>query len=119
TALPDLGLQLDAPGAIEVGKAIGGPGHMLQGSGIGAMTIEPTDKPETLEEAKADADMYSPKNIKEETLPDGWAMTFENTGGMGTNYWVKVRRDIEGKTYTCGTTGSDATQAAAVLAACK
>lgn len=119
TALPDLGLQIDAPGKIEVGKAIGGPGHMLQGSGIGAMQIEATDKAETLAEAKEDADMYTPKNLKEETLGDGWALTFENTGGMGTNYWVKVRREIDGKSYVCTTTGSEASQAAAVLAACK
>lgn len=119
TKLPKLGLSIDVPGAVEVGDAIMGEGHMLQGAGIGAMTVEVADKPQTLEEAKSDADMYSPKNLEEETLTDGWALTFDNTGSMGKNYFVQVRRDLGGKTYSCSTTGSDASQAAAVLAACK
>jgi hypothetical protein len=119
TKLPKLGLQIDAPGPIEVGDAIMGEGHMLRGAGVGAMQIEIAKTPQTLDEAKSDADMYSPKNLKEEKLADGWALTFENKGGAGTNYWVTVRRDIGGKTYNCTTTGSEAGQAAAVLAACK
>jgi hypothetical protein len=119
TKLPKLGLSIDVPGKVEVGDAIMGEGHMLQGSGIGAMTVEIADKPQTLDEAKSDADMYSPKNLKEEKLADGWALTFDNTGSMGKNYFVQVRRDLGGKTYSCSTTGGDAAQAAAVLAACK
>lgn len=117
--LPKLGLQLDAPGEVKVDDAIGGEGHMLMGPGIGAMSIEVAKEAQALDAAKEDAKMYSPTNAKDETLPDGWAMTFENKGGMGTNYWVDVRRTIDGKNYKCGTTGSDAKQAAAVLAACK
>lgn len=119
TKLPKLGLRIDAPGAVEVGDAIMGEGHMLRGSGIGAMQVEIAKTPQTLDEAKSDADMYSPKNLAAEPLADGWALTFENKGGAGTNYWVTVRRDIGGKTYNCTTTGGDAGQAAAVLAACK
>jgi hypothetical protein len=117
--LPKLGLELDAPGQIKVDDAIGGDGHMLVGSGIGAMAVEAAKEAQTLDAAKEDAKMYTPANVKTETLPDGWAMTFENKGGVGTNYWVDVRRTIDGKSYKCGTTGSDSTQAAAVLAACK
>jgi len=119
TKLPKLGLQLDAPGDITVGDAIGGEGHMLQGAGIGAMQIEVAKKPQTLDEAKAEAADYSPKNVKGEAIADGWTLTYDNTGGAGANYFVTVRRDIGGKTYTCSTTGSDPAQAAAVLAACK
>jgi hypothetical protein len=119
TKLPKLGLSIDVPGKVDVGDAIMGDGHMLMGAGVGAMTIEVAAKPQTLEEAKSDAELYSPKNQKEETLADGWVLTFDNTGSMGKNYFVTVRRDIDGKTYTCSTTGSDASQAAAVLAACK
>jgi hypothetical protein len=86
---------------------------------VGAMTVEITAKPQTLEEAKSDAELYSPKNTKEEKLADGWVLTFENTGSMGKNFFVQVRRDIGGKTYNCSTTGGDANQAAAVLTACK
>jgi hypothetical protein len=119
TKLPKLGLQLDAPGEITVGDAIGGEGHMLQGAGIGAMQIEVATKPETLDEAKAEAGDYSPKNVKGEAIADGWTLTYDNTGGAGANYFVVVRREIGGKAYKCSTTGSDPAQAAAVLAACK
>lgn len=119
TKLPKLGLSIEAPGSVEVGDAIMGEGHMLQGSGIGAMQIEIASKPQTLDEAKSDADMYTPKNLKAEALPDGWWLTFENTGSAGKNYFVQVRRDIGGKTYTCSTTGGEEKQAQAVLAACK
>ena len=119
TKLPKLGLVIDAPGGPEVGDAIMGEGHMLQGAGVGAMQIEVAEKPQTLDEAKSDADMYSPKNLKEEKLADGWALTFENTGGMGKNYFVEVRREIAGKTYKCTTTQGEGDRAAAVLAACK
>lgn len=119
TKLPKLGLEVDAPGGPEVGDAIMGEGHMLQGSGIGAMTVEVAEKPQTMEEAKSDADMYSPKNLKAEKLADGWLVTFDNKGSMGANFFVTVQREIAGKTYKCTTTGSDAGQAAAVVAACK
>jgi hypothetical protein len=119
TKLPKLGLSIDAPGKVEVGDAIMGEGNMLTGERVGAMTVEISDKPQTLEEAKSDAELYSPKNQKEEKLADGWVLTFENTGSMGKNYFVQVRRDIGGKTYSCSTTGGDAKQAENVVAACK
>jgi len=117
--LPKLGLALDAPGEITVGDAMVGEGHMLQGGGIGAMSVEIASTPQTLDEAKEDAKSYTPQNLKADALPDGWALTFDNKGGAGTNYWVDVRRTIDGKLYKCTTTGGDAGQAAAVLAACK
>jgi hypothetical protein len=119
TKLPKLGLQVDVPGAVEIGDAIMGEGHMLQGGSIGAMQVEIAQKAQTLDEAKSDSELYSPKNVKSETLADGWTLTYENTGSMGKNYFVEVRRDLGGKTYMCSTTGGDAKQAAAVLAACK
>ncbi|HUS32192.1 MAG TPA: hypothetical protein VMZ53_27015 [Kofleriaceae bacterium] len=119
TKLPKLGLQIDAPGKVEVGDAIMGEGHMLQGEAFGAMQIEVAEKKKTLDDAKSDAEMYGPKDLKEETLPDGWAVTYSNTGSMGKNFFVDVQRDIDGKTYHCSTTGSEEKQQQAVLAACK
>ena len=119
TKLPKLNLQVDVPGTAEVGDAIMGDGNMVQGEAVGAMQVELAKKPQTLDEAKSDADMYSPKNLKADTLADGWALTFENTGSMGKNYFVEVRRDIGGKTYTCSTTTGSDKQAAGTLAACK
>ncbi|MDB4958600.1 MAG: uncharacterized protein JWO36_6169 [Myxococcales bacterium] len=120
TKLPKLGLQLDIPGEALLADGIGGDkATMLSGPGIGGMQVDIPKAPQTVEEAKSDASMYNPKNLKTETLPDGYVITFENTGSMGTNYWVQVRRDIGGKTYECSTTGSEAAQAKAVVEACK
>ncbi len=119
TKLPKLGLSIDVPGKVEVGDAIMGEGHMLQGESIGAMQIEVADAKKSIDDAKGDADMYSPKDLKAETLPDGWALTYSNTGSMGKNFFVDVQRDIGGKTYHCSTTGSEEKQQQAVLAACK
>jgi hypothetical protein len=118
TKLPKLNLQIDVPGSVELSNAIGGEGHMLMGSGIGAMSVTLEKEAKTLEEGKSDAEMYGPKNLKEEKLADGWALTFENTGGMGKNYFVEVRREIDGKSYSCSTTSPDE-RAQKVLAACK
>ena len=110
------GLSIDFPG--EIGDEIGGSGVMIQGED-GVLTVSEAKKPQTVDEAKSDADMYSPKNFKSEKLADGWAVTYDNTGGMGANYFVTVQREIGGKTYTCSTTASKPEQATAVLAACK
>ena len=117
--LAKLGLALDAPGEVAVGDAVVGDGHMLQGSGIGALSVEIAKAPQTIDEAKEDAKMYTPANLKADTLPDGWALTFENKGSAGVNFFVDVRRTIDGKLIKCSTTGADAGQAAAALAACK
>lgn len=117
--LPDLGLQVDVAGEPTVDKALSGTGHMLMGGAVGAMTVELKDADQTLEDGKSDAGMYDPKNLKEEKLADGWALTWDNTGSMGANYFVESRRTIDGKFYKCGSTVSKPEQASAVLAACK
>src|SRR5207302_10105526 len=109
--LPKLNLQIDVAGETNVGDAIMGEGNMIQGENVGAMQVELMKTPKTLDEEKSDADMFSPKNLKTETLPDGWVVTFDNKGSMGANYFVSVRRDIAGKSYKCSTTGSNPDQA--------
>lgn len=115
-----LGLKVDAPSGSRVSDAPIGGGVMIQGPGL-TFTVEVAgeDKPETAEAAKEDADMYSPKNLKTEKLADGWALTFENKGSMGSNYFLKARRTIGGKAYWCETTTPEADQRDAALAACK
>jgi len=117
--LKKIGLHIDVAGETTVGDAIMGDGVMIQGETIGAMQIETMKEAKTLADEKSDADMYSPKNLKAEPLADGWLVTFDNKGSMGANFFVTVRRDIGGKSYKCSTTGSDAAQAKAVVAACK
>ena len=119
--LAKIGLVLDAPAGATVGDAIGGSGVMIQGPGIVLTVGEASDfYPKTLEDAKKEAaEMYSGKEIKEETLDNGWVITWENEGGLGKNYWVQARRDIDGKSYECSTTASQPEQQANALAACK
>ncbi len=117
--LPKVGLQLDIAGETMVSDGMEKVSNMVNGEAIGALEVDLADKPQTLDEAKTDAADFKPRNLKEEKLADGWALSYENTGSAGTNYFVRVRRDIAGKSYTCSTTGSQASQAQAVLAACK
>ena len=111
-------LSIDTGGA-EVGDGIGGDGVMLTGGAFGALTVSIQKTPQSVDEAKSDAGMYSPKNLKAETLPDGYVVTYDNSGSMGANFFVQARRDIGGKTYSCSTTVSNADQQAAAVAACK
>jgi hypothetical protein len=119
-ALTELGLNAQAPEGSKAEKAIIGSGLMITGPDL-VVTVEAAgkDNPKTLAEAKKSNELYSPLNVKEETLPDGWATTFENKGAIGTSYWVQVRRDIGGKPYFCSTTSSSPEQGANALAVCK
>lgn len=111
-------LTIDAPEA-EVGDAIGGDGVSLTSSSFGMLQISVQKTPQSIDDAKSDANMYSPKNLKADKLADGYVVTYDNTGSMGANFFVQVRRDIGGKTYACSTTTSDADKQAAAVAACK
>lgn len=118
--LTALGLKGEGPAGSKADKAPIGDGLMVQGPDLVAnVEVASESRSKTLDDDKKDAEMYSPKNPKEETLPDGWAYTYENKGGMGTNYFVHVRRDIGGKAIWCETTASSAAQQANALAFCK
>jgi hypothetical protein len=120
-ALPAVGgLMVAAPAGSSVRDAIVGEGNMVQGPGL-VMTVKPAgdSDPADLEAAKEEADMYSPENIEEETLDDGWILTFTNTGGAGTNYWVMGRREVGDQTLICETTAAQEAQQAAAVTACK
>ncbi len=120
TKLAKLGLTIDVPGEVVVADGMSENTVMLTGSGIGAMQVGLAKTPQSANEATADAKMYTPTNMSTEIIPPGgWLMTFENKGAAGTNYWVDSRRDLGGKSYKCGTTGSDPAQAKAVAFACK
>ncbi|MCA9688900.1 MAG: hypothetical protein R3A51_17980 [Nannocystaceae bacterium] len=118
--LGSLPLKADVPAGAKADKAIVGDGVMIQGPGLVVTIEEASDtRPKTLDDAKKDAEMYTPQNWKQEELADGWAVSFENTGGMGTNYFVEVRRDIGGKAYWCETTASQPEQQTNALNVCK
>jgi len=110
-----------AAGEAEVADGIGGKGVSLTSAEIGVLSIEEAGEndPKTLKAAQEESSMFNPKNVKTETLTDGWTMTFENTGSAGTNYWVVARREIAGTAYRCQSTLTTPTQQAGALAACK
>lgn len=118
--LPKLGLQVELPMGSTVEDAIVGDGHMIMSvTGPFNVALAGADKPKTVDAAKKDAEMFNPQNFKSETLPDGWVVTWENTGSAGTNYWLTVRREIGGKAYICDTSVAGEAQRSAALKACK
>lgn len=119
--LHETGLRAALPEGANVGKALMGDGAMVTSGSTGAVTIAKAKQgsPDTIEKMKKEIEMYSPKNIKTETLADGWLLTFENKGSMGANYWVKVYRKIGGTAWLCDTTGSQKEQQAGAVALCK
>lgn len=114
-----LGLTIDAPAGTKVSEMAGS--QMLQGPGLVVSVSEAgSTEAETLAaELEEATDMYSATNITQEEVEGGWHVTFENKGGLGTNYWVKSHLTIDGKIFTCGTTANSKEQQAAALAACK
>lgn len=120
TKLPKVGLQADIPGEeVMVMDGMSADSHMINSVVMGGMSVEILAEPQTLDLVKADTEMFNPKNLKTETLPDGFLVTFENTGSMGTNHWVDVRRTIGGKHVKCTTTSDTTAKASLVVAACK
>lgn len=119
--LKEVGLKAEIPGQILTNdKGMGeGASTMLTGTDFGAMSVDEIKEERTLETAKTEAKDYSPAKIDEETLADGWALTYNNKGGMGENFFVETQRKIDGKIYKCGTTTNTAARQAVVLAACK
>lgn len=111
-------LTIEAGGA-DIGEGIAAGGVMLTGGAVGALNISVATTPKSEADAKSDADMFSPKNYKVETLPDGYVATYDNTGDMGANFFVDSQRTIGGKVYHCSTTVTTASQQAASVAACK
>lgn len=119
--LDKLGLAIDVPGEVMVNDGIGKKDLMLMGEKIGGMTVGEANAhtAKTLKAAKSESQLFKPKNVLGEQTADGYWLTFENTGSLGTNYWVKTLKKVNGKSYECSGTSDTAEKANAVLAACK
>lgn len=115
-----LGLKAEAPGETEDPIIGDGDPIMIMAAGftVNVAAAKPTD-PKKIKDGEEAAGLFNPKNMKSETLSDGWALTFENTGSAGKNYFVSVRREIGGKGYLCDTTQSTPEQQKTALAFCK
>lgn len=111
-------LSIEA-GDSQVSDGMSANSAMLIGGDVGAMTVEAVATPRSEADVKAEADSFNPKNYKVEKLPDGYVVTYDNTGSMGATYFVDSQRAIGGKTYHCTTAVSKADQQAAAIAACK
>jgi len=112
------GLSIDVPAGTS--QSAMGDTQMLQGPNLViSVGLAGEFSAASLAEEVETAEMYTPTNLVKAEAESGWEVTFENTGSMGTNYWVKVRRDIDGKSYECSTTANTAEQQANALAACK
>jgi hypothetical protein len=118
--LAKYGLKGTAPGETEDPMIGDGEPAMVMAAGftVSVGEAKPTD-PKKVKDGQEAAKLFNPKNMQTETLADGWALTYENTGSAGTNYFVNVRRDIGGKGYLCDTMQSTPAQQKAALEFCK
>lgn len=120
-SLPAVGLRGELVGETE-NPILGESKPMMVMAAFFAASVDeakPTN-PKTVKEAEKEAKAtFNATNLKSETLSDGWALTSENTGSAGKNYFVSVRRDIGGKAYVCETAQSTPEQQAKALAFCK
>ena len=113
-----LGLTVDAPKGANQSELMGD--IMVQAPGtVFSVRVAGSSDGKTIAEAKENASMFSPKNIAEEKLADGFVLRYENKGSMGANYFVNVRRTIGGKDYFCTATSPNDKMAANAAAACK
>lgn len=114
-SLYTFGLRLDVPGEVDVAAGAGENTVMVTGPEIDTMMVALAKSPETVDDAKRDATAYDPKHVEAEPLEDGWVVTYDNA----QHYYVVVRRDIDGKSYSCTAIGSHPSQAKAVAVACQ
>lgn len=120
--LTKLGLEAQAPAGARVGDAVLDDAVMIQGDDLTVTVSLASDtRPKTEEDAKKEVEgtYKGVKNLESEKLADGWAMTFDNEGDLGANFFVQVRRDIGGKSYWCETTVASVEEQASALAFCK
>jgi len=113
-------LEAQVPDGTEMSRNAVGLGVMLKGPEV-SMTIgkQTEGDADSLEEAKDIAQSYSPEDMKHETLPDGFILTYTNQGNMGTNYWLVGRRVIDEIAYSCGVKSTKKAHQQSAIAICK
>lgn len=116
--IPALGLHITAPSGSQVTELLGSQLVMGLGMNVNVRVAGDID-PSTIADARSEADLFTPTNFVEETLPDGFALTYQNVGSAGTNYWVTVRREIRGTPYMCTSMSGTADEQRAAVDACK
>lgn len=112
-------LKVDLPPSANLSDGIGGGVMIMAPDLVVTIARAGASTPKTIAEAKTQVQMFKPQKLHAEALKDGYALTFENKGGLGRNYFVRVRRVIGGKAYTCTTTASRPAQQVNALKVCK
>ncbi|HEY1959446.1 MAG TPA: hypothetical protein VGH28_27735 [Polyangiaceae bacterium] len=109
------------------GAAVGKVGSINVHPGAGGATTVDTDAfnvdvnapgqfdPKTIEQARAHARSYSGHNDRAESLPDGWAFTFDND----VVFFGNVYRVIGGNPYFCTISQPNAERRDRAVAFCK
>ncbi len=119
--LDKVGLSVELPPDSTVSDGMGDNSAMVSVPGA-ALTIsvaKDTD-PKTVDDGKNGALLGDKgRNLKGDKIADGWIVTWENTGSMGDNYWLTMRREIGGKGYMCETMQSNEEQRQKAIALCK
>lgn len=118
TKIEQIGLTATLPPNAQIMKM--GDSAMVSADGM-ALTLKvakDTD-PKTVEQGKDGALLGDKgRNLKADKIADGWIVTWENTGSMGDNYWLSMRREIAGKGYMCETMLSNDAQRKAAIDVC-
>lgn len=116
-AIPSLGLRITMPPGSEVLELLGK--QWIQGGNVQVQVWRagPED-PETIAQAlESVSARRDPANVVQQSLEDGWLLTYHAGGGHGARF-IHGRRVIGGTAYMCGETAylSDEEQTAAAIA---
>ncbi|MFO0618464.1 MAG: hypothetical protein U0414_38075 [Polyangiaceae bacterium] len=120
TKIDAIGLtaMLPAGGQIMKGMSEGSAMITSDATTMNVSVAKDTD-PKTVEQGKDSALLGDKgRGLKGDKIADGWIVTWENTGSMGDNYWLSMRREIGGKGYMCETTVSNENQRKAAIEIC-
>tara|TARA_R110002096_G_scaffold42143_3_gene113575 strand:- start:57929 stop:58414 length:486 start_codon:yes stop_codon:yes gene_type:complete len=86
-----------------------------------SFTVGPVSSstPATLDDAKKVAAEEKGAEIKSGSLDDGWWISYQAPSSLGESFYLKVRREIAGKSYICQTSVGHKSLRDGALAACK
>lgn len=121
TKIEQVGLTAELPEGATVMKGMSDGSAMIStdATTFNVSVAKDTD-PKTLEQGKSGALLGDKgRGLTGEAIADGWVVTWENTGSMGDNYWLSMRREIGGKGYMCDTMQSNDAQRKAAIEICK
>ena len=117
--LDTYGVQLDVPGKAKVTTSDLDGTVTISGRAFGEIFVELEKTPTTLDDLKKGQAGTEVTNFKSETLPDGFAATYDYKMGSTQASTVAVHRVIAGKHFQCHANSSDKGWLSAAMAACK